>query len=113
MITQTATDVPNKLPKPSSPDSEGHRLRGFSHVEAEFFLKLPPDGGTEGDLYDLELVWCHDALLGQEGEAGAHGCGWRDEFEGSFNRPIVDQVCLQQQKSKVEIHEACSFLTEV
>lgn len=110
---ETATDVPNKLPKPSSPDSKDQRLRGFSHFEAEFFLKLPQDGGTEGELDGLELVWCHGALLGQEGEAGAHGCGWRDEFEGSLNRPFVDQVRLQQQKSKVEIREESSFLTEV
>ncbi|KAF4805567.1 hypothetical protein TURU_000527 [Turdus rufiventris] len=107
---ETATDVSSKLPKPSSPDSQGHRLRGSSDMEAKFFLKLAQEGRTEGDLDDLEPVWCHNALLGKEGEAGAHGCGWRDEAEGSLKRPTVQQDHLQQQEIKMEIDEESSFL---
>lgn len=110
---ETAADVPSKLPKPSSPDSQAQGLRGFSPTEGEFFLELPQDGGTERDLDGLEPARCHDALLGQEGEAAAHGCGWRDEAEGSLNRPTVEQDRLQQQESNMEICEESSFLTQL
>ena len=81
-------------------------------MEAEFFLELPEDDGTEGDADGLEPVRCHDALLRQEGEGGGHASGWREEAEGSLNRPLVDQDGLQQQKSQMENHEESSFPTE-
>lgn len=100
---------PARLPE-SLLDSQDRRYRRSSHTELEFFIKLPQQGGFEGDLNSLSLAWGKDALPGRKLEAVGHVCGWRDEGEGSIERSLVNQIHLQQQESEMEIHVESSLL---
>ena len=60
----------------------------------------------------MEPVWHNAALLGEEREAGAQSCRWRDQAEASIDGSFVKQDRLQQQESKMETRQESPSLTE-